>query len=115
MKLRCAPGDLCRITRGVFRDRFITVTRLDDDPRAPEPAWLYEGASLERPDNGNLQVSFFDRILQPMGKPGDDEADLLLAPLPFDIARAEQEVVLDCFAAAFLSEADYWKWKGKTQ
>jgi len=82
MKLRCKRGDLCRITHGVFRDRFITVTCLDDAPGAPEPAWLYEGELLERPDNGNLQASFFDRILQPIRPQSDDEADLLLAPLP---------------------------------
>lgn len=32
--------------------------------------------------------------LRPLDGPGDDEADLLLAPLPFDIARAEHELAL---------------------
>lgn len=80
--MRCKAGDFCRITEGVFRDRFITVTRLDYFPGYPEPAWLYEGALLERPDNGNLQVSFFDRVLQPIRPQPDDVKDETLSGKP---------------------------------
>lgn len=95
MKLRCAPGDLCRILCGRHKDHFITVTQVDPTSVSDggEPAWEYEGPKYEA-DPGYSQWSFFDRILQPMSKPGDDEADLLLAPLPFDIARAEHELTL---------------------
>jgi len=82
-KLRCAPGDLCRILSGPHKDHFITVTQLDPysvaDARGP--AWEYLGPKYEA-GPGYSQWSFFDSILQPIRPQSDDEADLLLAPLP---------------------------------
>lgn len=92
-QLKCKPGDLCRILSGPHKDHFITVTQLDpmSDPDLGL-AWEYEGPKYDS-DPGYIQWSFFDRILQPLANPKDDEQDLMLAPLPFDIARHELEMI----------------------
>lgn len=58
MKLRCAPGDLCRILSGRHKDHFITVKQLDPQSVSDgDPAWEYQGTLLDA-DPGFVLWSF---------------------------------------------------------
>lgn len=70
MTLRCKPGELCRINQGVLRDRFITVTHLDDVIGPRGPTWRYEGPRI-----GTASAwitAFYDCVLDPIRAPGDE-------------------------------------------
>ena len=98
-QLKCKRGDLCRILSGPHKDHFITVTRLDPMSVVDgDPAWEYEGSKFDA-RHGYVQWSFFDRILQPLGNPRDDEQDLMLAPLPLDATRHDMDMIPGSIAA----------------
>lgn len=71
--MNCQSGDFCRVIAGEFRDRFLTVTELHQDPKHG-PHWSYEGEYFKCKD-GSKQLTFFDHRLRPIRDPGDDAVD----------------------------------------
>jgi hypothetical protein len=94
--MKCESGDLARIlTPGPFQDRIIRVTHWVDSGAGPE--WFYEGepfVTFMSFGATGYQVTFFDRVLQPIrGLPGADET-LAWKPVPLpaiDAPRPQRE------------------------
>lgn len=86
MTLRCKAGDLARvINSGPLRDRFVVVTHCSDMGWGPE--WFYEGPELTLP-NGDKQLTFYDWVLEPIRRPGDDAIDEISTRRPTALPAA---------------------------
>lgn len=98
--MNCKPGDLAVIVGmppqlAEARDKFVRLTNEPPEILNGEPIWrLTERVNFVLVGNGQRNgVKFYigesvwfeqlqDKYLRPIRDPGDDEADLLLAPLP---------------------------------
>lgn len=73
-RLNVRPGDTARVVSpGPFLGVIVIVGERYPHEVGGEPAWTFSPRLFLQ--DGDEQVSFFDRVLRPLGKPGDDATD----------------------------------------
>ena len=103
-KLRCKPGDLCRVVDHPdygSLDRqcigmIVRVTRLVPHSRTSEPCWEYEGPLVIVTDGVDRYTvkRFCDDCLRPIHNPGDEEQDEMIGiagPAPAVVREPSRE------------------------
>jgi len=82
--MNCKPNDLAIVVFAMGKHnigKIVRCVRLFYGGPIGESLWVVD-PPLPAFDNSGMADACPDRWLKPLGNPGDDEADLLLAPLP---------------------------------